>query len=87
MCSVTKGMIGAVTFWGSLVAFGKLQEILPGKPLQFAGQRFLNGLLLTATIALAAWLVVRPDEFGIYLALVVVASILGVTSVVAIGGA
>src|SRR5438552_8633689 len=44
--------IGAVSFTGSIIAFGKLQEILPGKPLQFPLQRLVNGLILLAVIVL-----------------------------------
>jgi NAD(P) transhydrogenase subunit beta len=42
-------IIGSVSFWGSNIAFGKLQEILPGRPIQLPGQQFVNlGLLLVA---------------------------------------
>jgi H+-translocating NAD(P) transhydrogenase subunit beta len=43
-------IIGAISFTGSLIAFGKLQEILPGKPIQFPLQRLLNGLLLARAV-------------------------------------
>src|SRR5437763_1614407 len=42
--------IGAISFTGSIIAFGKLQEILPGKPLQFPLQRLINGLILLAVV-------------------------------------
>ena len=35
-------IIGSVSFWGSNIAFGKLQEILPGRPIQLPGQQFIN---------------------------------------------
>jgi NAD(P) transhydrogenase subunit beta len=44
-------LIGAITFSGSLVAFGKLQELLPGRPLVFPGQQALNGVLLAGALA------------------------------------
>src|SRR3954469_10893610 len=50
--------IGAISFTGSIIAFGKLQEILPGKPLQFPLQRAINALILLAVLALGALVVV-----------------------------
>src|SRR2546429_4502120 len=50
--------IGAISFTGSLIAFGKLQEILPGKPLQFPLQRVVNGLILIGVVVLGAMVVV-----------------------------
>ncbi|HXN76383.1 MAG TPA: NAD(P)(+) transhydrogenase (Re/Si-specific) subunit beta, partial [Gemmatimonadaceae bacterium] len=50
--------IGAISFTGSIVAFGKLQEILPGRPLQFPLQRAINGLILISVLALGAFVVV-----------------------------
>src|SRR5512132_2300435 len=50
--------IGAISFTGSIVAFGKLQELLPGRPLQFPLQRLINGLILTAVFALGAFVVI-----------------------------
>src|SRR5437870_13320308 len=44
--------IGVVSFTGSIIAFGKRQEILPGKPLQFPLQRWVNGSILLAVIVL-----------------------------------
>ena len=44
-------VIGSVSFWGSNIAFGKLQAILPSRPIQFPGQHIVNGLLLTAILA------------------------------------
>jgi len=79
-------VIGAVSFTGSLIAFGKLQEILPGKPVQFPLQRLINGLLLLAIIALGTAIVIGNGDtislwelFGLALAL-------GVMFVLPIGG-
>ena len=43
-------LIGSISFSGSLVAFGKLQELLPGRPIVFAGQQIVNGVLLLALV-------------------------------------
>src|SRR5215212_5467673 len=50
-------IIGAVSFTGSIIAFGKLQEILPGRPIQFPLQRLVNGLILLSIVALAVAIV------------------------------
>src|SRR3954463_4517912 len=51
--------IGAISFTGSIIAFGKLQEILPGKPLQFPLQRLVNGLILAGVIVFGAMVVIN----------------------------
>jgi NAD(P) transhydrogenase subunit beta len=81
------GIIGAVTFFGSMVAFAKLQGILPGQPIMFPGQRFLNAILLIGSLGAGAYLVMNPDLPNISWIVVGVASILGIFSVIAIGGA
>src|SRR5256886_7815112 len=49
--SLFSAIIGSVSFWGSNIAFGKLQEILPGRPIQAPGQIFINfGLLIIAIV-------------------------------------
>ena len=80
-------LIGGVTFMGSMVAAMKLQEWVPGKPVQFRGQHALNLVLVLAAMALAAFLTARPDHGGVYLALNAIALVLGVTLVIPIGGA
>jgi NAD(P) transhydrogenase subunit beta len=79
-------VIGSVSFWGSLVAFGKLQELLPGKPLVFPGQNIVNALLGAVLITLVV--LTAATEDGLWLALLLVASaLLGVLFVLPIGGA
>ena len=46
-------IVGSVSFWGSNIAFAKLQEILPGKPIVFPGQKLINAALLIGAIACA----------------------------------
>jgi NAD(P) transhydrogenase subunit beta len=79
-------VIGSVSFWGSLIAFGKLQELLPGRPLVFPRQNFFNALLGAALIALVALTAVT--ENGLWFALLLAgAAVLGVLFVLPIGGA
>ncbi len=85
--SAAAGLIGTVTFWGSLVAFGKLQELIPERAMSFPGQQAFNAALGVLALGLAAWLIVRPEDSGAYWALVLVASVLGVSLVTPIGGA
>ena len=80
-------LIGAVTFWGSLVAFSKLQGIIRKKNTYFAGQQIVNVALGLAAIAIGVWVVVNPATMVPYWALVGVASVLGISLVMPIGGA
>jgi NAD(P) transhydrogenase subunit beta len=87
VATVASGLIGAVTFWGSLVAWGKLEERLPGRPVAFPGQRAANVAMLVVALLLGAWLVARPDAVWLYVVIVLLGSVAGVTSVLPIGGA
>jgi NAD(P) transhydrogenase subunit beta len=85
---VASGLIGAVTFWGSLVAFAKLQEIKAFKrPFEYPLRQLWNVVLAALVLGLAVWGALDPASTWIYLVLVVVASVLGVTLVNPIGGA
>jgi H+-translocating NAD(P) transhydrogenase subunit beta len=81
------GIVGAVTFCGSLVAFGKLQGLISEKSMSLPAHQLWNALLGAACLVLAAWLVVDPSETRAYWGLVAAASLLGVMLVVPIGGA
>lgn len=77
--------IGAISFTGSIIAFGKLQEILPGKPLQFPLQRVINGLILLAVIALGVMVVMGGNTPTLWM-LFAAALLLGAMFVLPIGG-
>jgi NAD(P) transhydrogenase subunit beta len=86
--TVASAVIGAVTFWGSLVAFDKLQEwLLPGKPILFPGQGALTVILGLAALALGAVVVVEPTAIWAFVGVVIVSSILGILLTIPIGGA
>jgi len=85
--TTASGVVGAVTFWGSLVAWGKLDERLPGRPVVFPGQQVVNTLLLGAALLLGAWLIADPRASWLYWAIVGVCTVLGVTLVLPVGGA
>ncbi|WP_262246351.1 NAD(P)(+) transhydrogenase (Re/Si-specific) subunit beta [Parapedobacter soli] len=80
-------VIGAVTFSGSMVAFGKLRGLVSGKSVTFRGQQVLNALLLCVAIACSVMLVVHPETHTWVLSLLGVALVLGILAVIPIGGA
>ncbi|MBN1441469.1 MAG: NAD(P)(+) transhydrogenase (Re/Si-specific) subunit beta [Planctomycetes bacterium] len=80
-------LIGAVTLTGSLVAFAKLQELISGKPLVYRLQKTINLILLIASLALGVVIVLSPTSQLAFFGLVIAASVLGVLSVLPIGGA
>jgi H+-translocating NAD(P) transhydrogenase subunit beta len=79
------GLIGAVTFWGSLVAFGKLQGLVGD--IRFRGAQPLNATLLAIATAFGVWLVIDPTALWAYWGLLIAASLLGLSLVFPIGGA
>jgi len=79
-------LIGSISFSGSLVAFAKLQELLPGKPIVFRGQQLVNGALFAGL--LAAGVAAGATEAGIWaVVLLLGALVFGVLLVLPIGGA
>jgi H+-translocating NAD(P) transhydrogenase subunit beta len=80
-------IIGSLTFTGSLIAAGKLQEFLPQRPITYKGQNFVSISVLAAALALMVTLVVHPEYTYLFPAMIVVALIFGVMLVTPIGGA
>jgi len=80
-------VIGAVTFSGSMIAFGKLKGLVSGKSITFGGQHVLNIVLLCVAIACSVLLVVQPQTHGWVIGLLAVALVLGILAVIPIGGA
>ena len=78
-------IIGAISFTGSIIAFGKLQEILPGRPLQFPLQRVINALILLSVVALGVGVVAGGGSTALW-ALFAAALVLGAMFVLPIGG-
>ncbi|MBZ0269935.1 NAD(P)(+) transhydrogenase (Re/Si-specific) subunit beta [bacterium] len=87
VATAATGLIGTVTWWGSLIAFGKLSEKISGNAVHYPLQQPLNVLLGIGALACAVWVVVSPHNPNAYWALCGFASILGVTLVIPIGGA
>jgi NAD(P) transhydrogenase subunit beta len=80
------GIIGAVTFTGSMVACAKLQELMSGNPIPIPGGRWLNGLLLAVAVGLGVWMTFEPSFLTLWI-LIAVSAVLGITLTVPIGGA
>ncbi len=80
-------LLGTITFTGSLIAFGKLMGVLPGRPQTFPGQNALNLAILAIAMAILAMLVVKPDQNALFFTLVTIGLLLGIFLVVRIGGA
>ncbi len=78
--------IGAITFTGSIIAFGKLQGILPGKPLVFPGQHMVNLGLGIALVVCVIWLTVAQSDTAFWV-IVAISLVIGVLIIVPIGGA
>ena len=80
-------LLGCLTFTGSLMAFGKLQGILPGRPIVYRGQNVMNLALLAVAVALAAYLVYDPSQSVLFLMVAGLALLFGVLLIIPIGGA
>jgi len=85
--AVASGVIGAVTFWGSVVAFAKLQSLITDNAIRFPGQFAINAGLSMAVGGLGLWLLVTPESHAFYWLIVAVSSILGLLLVLPVGGA
>ncbi|MBA3263900.1 MAG: NAD(P)(+) transhydrogenase (Re/Si-specific) subunit beta [Thermoleophilaceae bacterium] len=81
------GIVGSISFWGSNIAFGKLQEILPGRPIQLPGQKFINLGLLATAVGCAIAIAAGTESQGLFLVILVSAAVLGNMFVLPIGGA
>ena len=80
-------ILGSLTFTGSLMAAGKLQEILPQRPITYRGQNVVNLALLAVAIGMAVVLVMNPGQKNLFPAIIVIALAFGVFLVTPIGGA
>jgi len=79
-------LFGALTVTGSFMAFGKLQELITGRPITFKGQNFFNVALMGVAFLSFAWLIYQPDAQWAFYTVVGLALFLGVSMVLPIGG-
>ncbi len=83
-------VIGSISFWGSLIAFGKLQGIVSGQPVKVPGHQVINALLLIGIVAACVVLGVDHDSGpsqALFVGVLVAAAVLGLLFVLPIGGA
>ncbi len=87
IATVVSALVGAVTFWGSLIAFGKLQGLKFANDVRFPNQQVVNAVAGAIALLMGLLVVVNPTSIIFYWMLVIVASVLGVLLVIPIGGA
>ncbi|HTO54205.1 MAG TPA: NAD(P)(+) transhydrogenase (Re/Si-specific) subunit beta [Myxococcota bacterium] len=80
-------ILGFLTFTGSLMAAGKLQEVIPTRPITYRNQNFINLLLLAIAIGAGAWLVVDPTQWQLFPVIIGLSLLFGVLLIIPIGGA
>ena len=87
IATAASGLIGGVTFFGSVIAFGKLQGIVTEKPVRYPGEQVVKVVVALAAVAAGVLLVRDPARVEYYWALAGIASLLGILLVMPIGGA
>ncbi|MGH2962326.1 MAG: NAD(P)(+) transhydrogenase (Re/Si-specific) subunit beta [Solirubrobacterales bacterium] len=82
-------VIGSVSFWGSNIAFGKLQGLIAGQPIKVPGQQVINAVLLVGIVAACIVIGATNDDpsQGLFIAILIAAAVLGNLVVLPIGGA
>jgi H+-translocating NAD(P) transhydrogenase subunit beta len=80
-------ILGSLTFTGSLMAAGKLQEVLPQRPITYKGQNVVNLSILAAAVGVAIYLVMHPEHTRLFPVIIAVPLLFGVLMIVPIGGA
>jgi NAD(P) transhydrogenase subunit beta len=79
-------LFGALTVTGSFMAFGKLQEILPGRPITYKGQNAVNIGVFILTLLMFGYLIVNPGAQVVFYAMIAIAFVIGISLVLPIGG-
>ncbi len=86
--SLFAAIVGSISFWGSNIAFGKLQAILPGRPIKLPGQSLINGALFAVCVISAIVLAAGTHSQALFiLGILIAAGALGTMVVLPIGGA
>jgi NAD(P) transhydrogenase subunit beta len=84
---ILETLLGFLTFTASLMAFGKLQEILPTRPITYKGQNFVNLILFTLAAVIGIALIISPEQRWMFPIFMVLSLIFGVLLIIPIGGA
>jgi NAD(P) transhydrogenase subunit beta len=80
-------ILGSLTFTGSLMAAGKLQDLLPQRPLTYTGQNWVNLGVLASALAVAGYLILHPGATHVFPVIVALPLLFGVLMIIPIGGA
>jgi len=80
-------ILGFLTFTGSLMAFGKLQDLLPSRPMIYKGQNVVNLSLLAVAVVLGIYLVLNPGRTALFPVIALLSLLFGVLLIIPIGGA
>jgi NAD(P) transhydrogenase subunit beta len=80
-------LFGSLTVTGSFMAFGKLQEIITGRPVTYRGQNAVNITLFAVTVGMFIYLIVRPADAVVFYAMIALSFLIGIFLVLPIGGA
>ena len=82
-------VVGSVSFWGSNIAFAKLQDLIPTRPLAVPGQQVINALLVVGILAACIYTSINNDDVsqGLFIGILIAAALLGNLVVLPIGGA
>jgi H+-translocating NAD(P) transhydrogenase subunit beta len=80
-------ILGSLTFTGSLMAAGKLQEILPQRPITYKGANIVNLSLLAISVCVAVFMVFHPDQTEVFHILLAIPMLFGMLMIIPIGGA
>ncbi|HWF47479.1 MAG TPA: NAD(P)(+) transhydrogenase (Re/Si-specific) subunit beta [Bryobacteraceae bacterium] len=84
---VVEMLLGFLTFTASCMAFGKLQELLPTRPLTFKGQNYINLGIFVLAVAIGVALIITPERTWLFPPFMLLALLFGVLLIVPIGGA
>ena len=87
LAMIVSGIIGSISFAGSLVAFAKLQELIGGRPIVYPGQKPVNAVVIATAIGLAAAILAGPESQWLLVGVITAALTFGVLFVLPIGGA
>jgi NAD(P) transhydrogenase subunit beta len=83
---VIETVLGYLTFTASIMAFGKLQEIVPTRPITYKGQNFVNIALLIFAVSLGVWMIVEPTPSWVFPTFTGLSLLFGVLLIIPIGG-
>jgi NAD(P) transhydrogenase subunit beta len=84
---IVEMLLGFLTFTASMMAFGKLQETLPQRPITFRGQNFVNLGILILAVAVGVALIISPERTWLFPIFAVLSLVFGVLLIIPIGGA